>query len=694
MASRRDARNKERDDSEDRRDIGPLPKVANPRRRRACKKSLAKFLKTYFPGTFRDPFSQDHLDVLSKMQRVVEDGGRMALAMPRSFGKTSMSEGAALFSILYGYRKYVVVIGAAAPAAKDIAKSIRDEIEENETLVGDFPEAIYPLQCLEGEPRRCLGQTYKFERTKTEWGQMQVKFPTMPKSQSSGAMIRIAGITGHIRGKKGKVKRAGEQTQTFRPDLVIVDDPQTESSALSEVQCRARERIINQSILGLAGKDVELAVIMPCTVMRAGDVADRHLDHKIHPEWNGSRHKMLYEWPTNVELWGQYKEIRISFNPATPGDMQAAEKRATEFYIANREAMDAGSRVAWEHGFRPGEVSAIQSCMNRHFDDPRGFAAECQNEPIPEEGEGTAPMTADQLAAKFNGLPKFHAPLTATRLTASIDIQKEVLSYSVVAWENNFTGYVVDYGAWPDQGRIYYTKADASRTITNATKAEGFEGQIYEALEKLCELILDRTYSHGAGGKIRVERCLIDANYGDSTNTVYQFCLQSRWASILLPIHGKGIGASGRPMSAWPKNPGERHDPNGMWIITQNPKRREIKYAILDVNGLKSFVYKRFEVAMASPGCLSLWGNDASIHTLIADHLTAEYPIEASAQGRTINEWKRKPNRDNEGLDTLVYNAAAASMLGVSLQGIQQPKQSTGRRKSWAEMKAEADAKR
>lgn len=595
--------------------------------------------------------------------------------------------------MLYGFQRYVVIIGASADAAKSISKSIRDEIEDNELLLGDFPEAVYPIVCLEGESRRCIGQTYKGERTRIEWGQMQIKFPTMPGSASSGAMIRAAGITGQIRGKKGKVKHDDASIEIFRPSLAIIDDPQTESSALSEVQCRNRERVINQSILGLAGKKVNIAAIMPCTVIRKGDVADRHLDHKIRPEWNGSRFKMLYSWPTNLALWDEYKEVRLQFNPSVPGDLEAAEVRATEFYIDRQAEMDAGAVVAWEHAFRSNEVSAVQSAMNRHIDDPRGFAAECQQEPLPDERDGVSPLSAKEIAARLNGLARGHVPHVASHVTASIDVQKDVLFWMVVAWEEAFTGYIVDYGTWPEQGRPYYRKADLTRTIAKETETQGLEGQIYKALDTLVSKIGNHSFSHGDGGRIKVSKILIDANYGDSTNTVYKFCLESPHAAILLPIHGKGIGASARPMSQWPKHPGEVHDRNGQWIITKDTKRREIKYGLLDTNAWKSFVYHRFAVSPGNPGSLSFWGRDATIHQLPADHIAAEFPIETTAQGRTIHEWKQKPNMDNDFFDTLCYAAAGASMVGVSLPGTLVPKPSTDR-VSFSQQQQAARAKR
>ena len=39
----------------------------------------------------------------------------------------------------------------------------------------------------------------------------------------------------------------------------------------------------------LAGPGKKIAGIMPCTVVRLGDMADEILDRELHPEWQGER---------------------------------------------------------------------------------------------------------------------------------------------------------------------------------------------------------------------------------------------------------------------------------------------------------------------------------------------------------------------------------------------------------------------
>ena len=57
---------------------------------------------------------------------------------------------------------------------------------------------------------------------------------------------------------------------------------------------------------------------------------------------------------------------------------------------------------------------------------------------------------------------------------------------------------------------------------------------------------------------MKVEKCLIDANWGQSTDVVYQFCRESAHANVIVPSHGKYIGASSKPMSEYKKAAGDR----------------------------------------------------------------------------------------------------------------------------------------
>ncbi|MCE9531696.1 MAG: hypothetical protein K8T89_11325 [Planctomycetes bacterium] len=207
-------------------DIGELPSIKDPARREACRLDLQLALKTYWPERFSLPWSQDQIDVIKLIQRIVLEGGRAAFAIYRGGGKTTICEAAAEWAELNGHRKFCVIIGSTGEAAAEILSSIQLDLETNDLLLEDFPEAIYPIRKLEGEARRCARQTHQGVRTRIEWSATGIAFPNIPGAVSAGAIVHVVGMTGRIRGlKRGNL----------RPDLLLIDDPQTDDTAISPI---------------------------------------------------------------------------------------------------------------------------------------------------------------------------------------------------------------------------------------------------------------------------------------------------------------------------------------------------------------------------------------------------------------------------------------------------------------------------
>jgi hypothetical protein len=644
------------------RDIGELPEVVDPERREQCRTSFRGFCDAYFPQTFHLEWSDDHLRVIAKIEQAVLHGGLFAMAMPRGSGKSSLAECACLWAMLYGHRDFVTLIGSDEGHALGMLDSIKTELESNDLLLEDFPAVCYPIHALEGIANRCSGQLYKGDRTQIGWTANEIVLPTIAGSEASGAIIRVAGITGRIRGMKFK----RPDGQTVRPSLVILDDPQTDESARSLSQCANRERILAGAVLGLAGPGKKISGIMPCTVIRPGDMADRILDREKHPEWNGERTKMVYAFPENEKLWEKYAEIRAE-SLRQHGDLSDA----TAFYVAHREEMDEGSDVAWAARFNHDEASALQHAMNLKLQDEAAFWAEYQNEPLPENIGEDEQLTVDEIAQKLNGHKRGEVPIGCNHLTMFIDVQGKLLFWAVCAWESDFTGYLVDYGAFPDQGRRYYTLRDASPTLLEVKAGAGLEGSIYAGLEALTGKLLAREWQRDDGAMLKVGRCLIDANWGTSTDVVYQFCRQSAHAAVLFPSHGRYVGASSTPFAEYKKKRGDRVGHN--WRIPNVRGKRAIRHVLYDTNYWKSFIHARLAVPMGDQGCLSLYGRDPVAHQLFAEHLTAEYRVKTEGRGRVVDEWKLRPDaHDNHWLDGIVGCAVAASIEGAVLPGTQE----------------------
>jgi len=592
------------------------------------------------------------------------------MAMPRGSGKTTICECACIWAVLNGHREFVCLIGSDEGHAMDMLDSIKMELDGNDELLADYPEVCFPIQCLEGIANRCNGQLHNGQRTHIGWTAREIVLPTIPGSEASGAIIKVAGITGRIRGMK--YKRA--DGKTVRPSLVVLDDPQTDESARSLSQCATRESILAGAVLGLSGPGKKISGIMPCTVIRPGDMADNILDRDRHPEWDGERTRMVYSFPANEKLWDKYAELRAEGLRAGDGG-----KSATEYYAEHRAEMDAGAVIAWPERFNHDELSAIQHAMNLKLQDEAAFFAEYQNEPLPEEDTDDDLLTADQIAAKTNGMPRGAIPIGCNHLTMFIDVQQKLLFFVVAAWESDFTGYVVDYGTYPDQKRAYFTLRDARRSLAIVHKGTGLEGSIYAGLESLTGDYLGREWPRDDGAALKIERCLIDANWGSSTDVVYQFCRQSRHAAVLIPSHGKFVGASSIPFSEYKRKPGDRIGHN--WRIPNVRGKRAIRHVLFDTNYWKSFLQARLQVAMGDRGCLSLFGDKPVTHRMFAEHLTAEYRVRTEGRGRTVDEWKARPEQpDNHWLDCLVGCAVSASIQGAVLLGTEPRQRSGGQR--------------
>lgn len=685
-------------------DIGAVPPVADWVRRNACRFDLERYLKTYLAAQFPLPFSPDHRRVISKAERAVLEGGLFAVAMPRGSGKTEISKGLCAWAISYGHRRFVLMVGATNDAAHlELLDGVRHFFETPDKfplILADFPALAYPVVALDGEPRKQGGQRCGGVKTDIVWGGPFVVMPTVPAGNwidgvtigiapGAGSTIRTTSITGRLR---------GFNVNGQRPDIVITDDPQTDESAASAAGNKKIEQLLVRAVTGLGGHGKRIAGIMPCTVICHGDAIDSILDHARHPEWDSERTKMLYQFPAAMELWEQYRDKRNNYNPHSPDveDKRRASREATEFYIDNYEAMNAGAVVAWPDRYFEDQVDGLQRAMDFFYDDIDAFFAEGQNDPRPAELGNVVELTAVEIAGRCSGVPHRVVPFEASHLTAFIDVQSEMLFYGVCAWRSDFTGWIIDYGAWPDQGRQYFTKRQASKTLAKAHKdVPNQEGQLRAGLTALTDILLGKAWPRENGGEVRVNQCLIDSGY--QAKVVYEFVRRSPYGGLMYASKGAFVGASSKHgVGEGALKPGDRRGFH--WVLPAAREDRGIKLLRYDTNAYKSFVHARLAVAPNMPTSLSLYGADAKRHALVADHLTAEYRDRTRSErtGREVDEWRVKPgNPDNDLLDVFVGCAVAASMLGVTFADSQRPaKAHPAKKMTLAEMQARARGKR
>ena len=333
---------------------------------------------------------------------------------------------------------------------------------------------------------------------------------------------------------------------------------------------------------------------------------------------------------------------------------------ANDFYEEHREQMDAGARVGWDDRHNPDELSALHHAYNLRID--RGesaFQAEYQNEPV-RPTLTAAGLDRELLAKRSIPLRRGIMPNAHSTLTAAIDIQERLLFWSVASWGGGYSGHLLAYGTHPEQPGDNFTAASAKRTLADVHPG-GFEATLQAGLTKLVDMLLGREWPREDGTTARIEQLVVDANWGQSTQTVREFCRRHSSSAIILPSHGRGIGPTARPIHDGKKKPGERIGPG--WKIGTISGQRGLLY---DANHWKSFLAARLNTTVGDPGALTFHQAE---HHMLLDHLTSEQPIAVSARGRTVDEWKLLPGRENHFLDCAVLATVAASAAGITAVG-------------------------
>jgi len=644
---------RERAASRSAREIGEIPLPKNPKQLARARRDLRFFAKSYFPEIFFLPFSEDHKKVIRIMQQVIRGGGRFAIAMPRGSGKTSLSLIAALWAILFGYIEYVLLIAANAGKARDLLQVLKDTLSDNSALAADFPGVCFPIEKLEGISQRRL--LHRGRRIKMEFTKTRIILPDIEGEPSAAAIVGFVGLTASLRGAIFK----RPDGRIVRPGMVIIDDPQTDESARRPGQVERRTEIVKKAVLGLGGAGVEIAILMPCTVIEPDDLAARFLDRSRNPEFQGIVTKCLYKFPADLALWRKYDEVRREELTAG-GDGSAA----AAFYRAHRKAMDLGAKVAWPQMKKPRHVSGIQYAMDLYLQDERAFLAEQQNDPKPPEqiDQARALQTAD-VFNKLNGRPRLEVPQRAAKLTAFIDVHDELLYYQIVAWESDFTGSIIAYGTWPEQTERYFTLHNALKTLPNKYPGLAKEAVIYAGLDEALKYLMTARLPRDDGSEQSLDLCLIDTGY--VPDIVAKAIRSGSFGARVLPSRGLGLSARNKPFSEYKPEPGVQRGRH--WRIAVAPSTR-LRTVVIDVNYWKSFLRDCWLAPPGTASALTLFGtkDKPEPHGLYADHAASEFPVKTFGNGRWLEEWRKIPDRENHFWDCAVGSTVAASVLGIA----------------------------
>lgn len=585
--------------------------------------------------------------MVGAIDTAIREGADQSIGASRGEGKTTDAERTLLKNTLDGTIKFSVLFAATGGAADDSLESIKLELETNERLFADYPEVCVPIRALEDTPNRAHyqrvsgfrhdnGKPYEAASSKFSWCGKEVYLPKVPGSPASGGIMATRGLDSAVRGLKKK---------GLRVDVAVVDDPDTEETATSKKQADKLEKRIDRAIAGLGGQKRRTARVMLTTLQNRTCVSYKFTDPKQKHSWKGKRFRFLVTPPTNGHLWQEYVSLKES-------DWDNGTTLAHEFYVANRDAMDAGHLVANPNRYMQGELSALQF----YYDEVariglEAVLAEYDNDPVEDDEEASRLLlTAHHIQhGCLSGLDRRIVPDGTVLLTLGADVQKAGLHWTAIAWNEEAAGCIIDY--------------DFFEFRTEGRNAADCELAILEGLWAWHAALEEHPWTKANGEVVHLDLALLDLGWKDeswNTQPVISFC-DALGNNTFMP--SKGIPNYRSPKVSRSIATGDN------WHVTfPHP------FVAMNSDHWKLKVHEGFMLERGSPGSLSLFDHPKvdgrprrNFHMSFAKHQLAESWETRTAPGFRHPETKwwyfGKPNH---WFDSTYQAICARSVRGLS----------------------------
>lgn len=606
-------------------------------------------------------------------------GGRIVEAFPRGFAKTAILMRACLWAAIYDHRSMIMLYSKNVESADELLEGIQTELTGNGILHELYPRICVPFRALHGSSHRAKHQSYNGQLTKVNLKEGVIRFATIPKEKSSGNMI-ISLPMSSARGKQ-KTIAVDDETYVLRPDFVAIDDPSDEDISGSKRLTEKLVAMIKKGVLRGGGHTKTLPVAMAVTVIEPKDCADTFLNDA---SWQSLRIPMMHKMPVDKELWDEYRDIRLGFDPTVPGALILARIESAKFYLENQEKMDEGAEPVWEWAYEyedepQTEFSAIQHAMNILIDEgPSVFNCECQNNPEDDEQSRTV-LDRESLMVKQHHTTRHILPRDTEKVVAFVDLGLHVFWYGVAGFAMNFEGYLVDRETYPKQDRRLFAKSAIPTRFADQAAYASFlnedgsvrdeNGIIYNALHALLPKMLEAKYVRDKdGARMQIDRIGVDSRKW--TSVVYQVISEIDNDRIV-PTMGWGSSKTNPPIANRKAKQNERKGPGYLYKESQDNNPRVLE---IDTNERKTFAIKRLVAPLKSTS-FSFFEHDAEAHELMVDHCFAEYSRLVETKWGDITTWHHKHNKpDNDYWDVITGLMALASFEGCETIGNQAPR--------------------
>ena len=616
----------------------------HPRLKEACRYDLEKFMWHYCRRVLKHRPSQLIRDgLIHDVQETILHGGQAVKLYGRGTGKTTIIVYCAItWAILYGHRRYPVIISATGKLAKKNLKGVRRLLSRSRGIYQDFPAIAIPIQAIGDVAQRGVSQTYRGRPTDMEWGADQIVLPTLTDDNGNlldagcGAIVGSVGVGGAVRG-------ANEGGQ--RPDFLIIDDPQTEKIAHSPAMVKTVIDYIHHDALMLAGHDRTISAFVTITPQCFGDVATELCSRSKHPEWDVTIEPFVKRKCPNwsrlvVEFIEHYIEDAAAHDPR--------RTRSTEWYKANRAAFADVVVLDPKQYDETMEVDAIHHILNlRARLGAQAFDAEIMMKVSDSASE--LEISADTVSERLNGARENVLPVGTDQLVVYCDVnitKNRGLSWAAVAFGPHRVAAVVNYGRFPEHGPL--VPPNSSDLVRNRLVAAG--------IRHVVDKIARTDYRDAKNRRVRPLALGFDRGYLPAVIHRALFVIRKT-----VPLPFPLVAMRGFPWDKFgvrEKDTLRRGDhvfatrsQYGQYLAEMAPYWREI-------------MQSGFLETPLQAGSLSLFGKDPARHFEFATEICNEKLIRkytVPRNGKTITAWDWQTLGENHFCDCLTGCFALAS---------------------------------
>ncbi len=639
-----------------------IPKCLNPERRAKAEESTRAWLATYNPDYYGGKLDLQIEALIADFDECVLFGGDQATAASRGIGKSTLVLWATISHQLRGNLDCALWLAGNGVKANQNMTNMKAVYTSSPLLLEDYPEVIIPILDVRSAPQRGISQTAGGQLTEIVWAADRISLPKIPGAKFSGATCSSLSIdSGSIRGFVDKNKR---------PQLVVLDDPETRESARSETECNNRRQTIEADIADMGTPERPVSRFILTTIQNRRCLSWEYTDRTKMPSFMGRRYQWITSWPKNsvddvngrlslVEGSHWWKYVQLRREDMENGDRYG--RRAHQYFVDHYDEMMEGAEATSERCskrlLRDGsifELNSVQRIFNviaqRGPDGMQYVQSEWQNFPPPDDDaiQENSGINEDLIAKRLNTLEAGITEEKCSVIGCHIDVHKRWLQFTVIASTPDAVCSVIDYGVRP----------------TDDPDKNGEDKAIETALNRLIDEIEETHYVDTLGRHKPLTVGLVDTGYKDS---VVWKCLanRKRW---------KGCKGSGQDVYKHPARETQQRRTIGEHAYESLQANRQ--YLVL--MDTEFWVRHTHEMFLAEPfnamgvrnaGTLAVYGNDPNEHVRndYARQLVAWIWTTKFERGKGMRTKLWPEHKDDHYLDT-TYGALVACEYGKQVK--------------------------